>query len=154
MSTIPANAIHLPAPMGAVINGERVESLHIEVQHPLGKLTHILLALTWDGLWMLIVESENAGRTLAADVDAINMAAWEAVMRRKDMVEFDEPESEFEHALSEESAREREDLMEVESDDEGDQFLTDAEADGDALASAGWGTDEDYGGGSDLGDEF
>lgn len=30
-------------------------------------------------------------------------------------------------------------------DDEPDQFLTDAEADGDALASAGVGTAEDYG---------
>lgn len=30
-------------------------------------------------------------------------------------------------------------------DAEHDQFLTDAEADADALASAGWGTDEDYG---------
>jgi len=30
-------------------------------------------------------------------------------------------------------------------DDEHDQFLTDAEADGDALKSAGFGTDEDYG---------
>jgi hypothetical protein len=28
---------------------------------------------------------------------------------------------------------------------EQDQFLTDAEADADALASAGYGTDEDYG---------
>ena len=32
------------------------------------------------------------------------------------------------------------------ADDEHDGFLSDAEADGDALASAGWGTDEDYGG--------
>jgi hypothetical protein len=30
-------------------------------------------------------------------------------------------------------------------DDERDQFLSDAEADADALASCGWGTDEDYG---------
>jgi hypothetical protein len=30
-------------------------------------------------------------------------------------------------------------------DDEYDPFLTDAEADADALASVGWGTDEDYG---------
>ena len=30
-------------------------------------------------------------------------------------------------------------------DDEHDQFRTDAEADGDALKSAGFGTDEDYG---------
>lgn len=30
-------------------------------------------------------------------------------------------------------------------DDEGDQFLTDGEADCDALSSCGWGTDEDYG---------
>lgn len=29
--------------------------------------------------------------------------------------------------------------------DEPDQFSSDAEADADALASAGWGTDEDYG---------
>jgi hypothetical protein len=29
-------------------------------------------------------------------------------------------------------------------DNEQDQFLTDAEADGDALASCGFGTDEDY----------
>ncbi len=30
---------------------------------------------------------------------------------------------------------------------EQDQFMSDAEADGDALASAGWGTNEDYNGG-------
>jgi hypothetical protein len=30
-----------------------------------------------------------------------------------------------------------------------DGFLSDAEADADALASAGWGTDEDYGGGTE-----
>ena len=32
-----------------------------------------------------------------------------------------------------------------------DGFLSDAEADADALASAGWGTDEDYGGYEDDG---
>jgi len=32
-----------------------------------------------------------------------------------------------------------------------DGFRTDAEADADALASAGWGTDEDYGGSNDGG---
>lgn len=32
-----------------------------------------------------------------------------------------------------------------EYDDERDPFLSDAEADADALASVGWGTDEDYG---------
>ena len=32
-----------------------------------------------------------------------------------------------------------------ETDDEPDQFMSDAEADADALASCGWGTDEDYG---------
>lgn len=35
-------------------------------------------------------------------------------------------------------------------DDEHDPFLSDAEADADALASAGWGTDEDYGGYDDY----
>lgn len=49
-------------------------------------------------------------------------------------------------------------------DDEHDQFASDAEADADALASAGWGTDEDYdpsvwdsgliGGDSDLMGEY
>ena len=34
-------------------------------------------------------------------------------------------------------------------DDEGDQFRHDGEADGDALASAGFGTDEDYGSASE-----
>ena len=33
----------------------------------------------------------------------------------------------------------------VDADIEVDPFLSDAEADADALASAGWGTDEDYG---------
>ena len=33
--------------------------------------------------------------------------------------------------------------------EEHDQFNSDAEADADALASAGWGTDEDYGGGDE-----
>jgi hypothetical protein len=39
-----------------------------------------------------------------------------------------------------------------EEDGEYDPFLTDAEADADVLASAGWGTDEDYGcyGGEDF----
>lgn len=35
--------------------------------------------------------------------------------------------------------------LEPETDNEGDQFLSDAEADADALASCGFGTDEDYG---------
>lgn len=34
-------------------------------------------------------------------------------------------------------------------DDEHDQFRSDVEADADVLASAGFGTDEDYGGGDD-----
>jgi len=34
-------------------------------------------------------------------------------------------------------------------DEPWDGFNSDAEADADALASAGWGTDEDYGGGDD-----
>ena len=35
------------------------------------------------------------------------------------------------------------------ADEPWDGFNSDAEADGDALASAGWGTDEDYGGCND-----
>lgn len=37
-------------------------------------------------------------------------------------------------------------------DNEQDQFMTDAEADADALASCGLGTDEDYGGDHGEGD--
>lgn len=43
-----------------------------------------------------------------------------------------------------ESEMEIQDAQDME-DDEQDQFLHDGEADGDALASAGFGTDEDYG---------
>ena len=39
-------------------------------------------------------------------------------------------------------------------DEPWDGFNSDAEADADALASAGWGTDEDYGGCDDYGCEF
>lgn len=37
-------------------------------------------------------------------------------------------------------------------DVEHDPYLTDSEADADALASCGWGTDEDYG--SSMGDDW
>lgn len=44
---------------------------------------------------------------------------------------------------------------EAEYDSEHDQFNSDAEADADVLASAGWGTDEDYGHyGDDYHDEM
>ena len=46
------------------------------------------------------------------------------------------------------------DSGESESDEPWDGFNSDAEADADALASAGWGTDEDYGGYDDYGCEF
>ena len=42
-------------------------------------------------------------------------------------------------ALEAEREREAAEVLEP------DQFMSDAEADADALASAGWGTDEDYG---------
>ena len=38
----------------------------------------------------------------------------------------------------------------TECDMEPDDFMTDAEADADALASAGWGMDEDYGSACDM----
>lgn len=37
----------------------------------------------------------------------------------------------------------------AQDDEPHDGFMSDADADGDALASAGWGTDEDYGGGDE-----
>ncbi len=46
-----------------------------------------------------------------------------------------------------------ENLDDEDRDDERDPFMTDAEADGDALASAGFGMDEDYGD-TPLGDDF
>ena len=49
-------------------------------------------------------------------------------------------------------AYEPEEVFESESEMEPfDGFMSDAEADADALASAGWGTDEDYGGYEDDG---
>ena len=41
-------------------------------------------------------------------------------------------------------------VADMEIDREQDQFNSDAEADGDALASAGFGTDEDYGFAEDV----
>ena len=46
---------------------------------------------------------------------------------------------EQQEALEAEREREAAEVLEP------DQFMSDAEADADALASAGWGTDEDYG---------
>jgi hypothetical protein len=44
-------------------------------------------------------------------------------------------------------------MEQMDADEPEDQFMSDAEADADVLASAGMGTDEDYGGGCDhLGD--
>ena len=40
------------------------------------------------------------------------------------------------------------------ADEPWDGFNSDAEADADALASAGWGTDEDYGGGEDWASDW
>lgn len=54
-----------------------------------------------------------------------------------------EPESLF----SDEGLDEEDDTAQRE-----DQFRDDVEADADALASAGYGTDEDYGGYNDMGD--
>lgn len=49
---------------------------------------------------------------------------------------------------------EGEDIHEMEDarlmDEREDHFRDDVEADADALASAGWGTDEDYGGGHEM----
>lgn len=61
-------------------------------------------------------------------VDADERAAWEQEERR--------------YWENEERMREEQGFY----DREDDPFLSDCEADADALASAGWGTDEDYGG--------
>jgi len=60
------------------------------------------------------------------------------------MTEQDQREAEEAYWEMEE-ARDCPDNDEADDDDEPDGFLTDAEADGNALASAGFGTDEDYG---------
>ncbi len=52
--------------------------------------------------------------------------------------DYEEQQEAFE-ALEAEREREAAEVLEP------DQFMSDAEADADALASAGWGTDEDYG---------
>ena len=52
--------------------------------------------------------------------------------------DYEEQQEAFE-ALEAEREREAAEVLEP------DQFMSDAEADADAFASAGWGTDEDYG---------
>ena len=52
--------------------------------------------------------------------------------------DYEEQQEAFE-ALAAEREREAAEVLEP------DQFMSDAEADADALASAGWGSDEDYG---------
>ena len=52
--------------------------------------------------------------------------------------DYEEQQEAFE-ALEAEREREAAEVLEP------DQFMSDAEADADALASAGWGSDEDYG---------
>lgn len=60
-----------------------------------------------------------------------------------DLVDMHEEESEWQNP---DDPVDEELCLDCEYPDEGyDPFLTDAEADGDALASIGWGTDEDYG---------
>jgi hypothetical protein len=56
----------------------------------------------------------------------------------------DDPEREFPHKLGTDGSCHT-CAMAHEGDEPFDGFLTDAEADADVLASAGWGTDEDYG---------
>lgn len=59
----------------------------------------------------------------------------------------------YEQSLANQEAQDLEDQIAEAEDYREDQFMSDAEADADVLASAGMGTDEDYGGGCDhLGD--
>jgi len=58
----------------------------------------------------------------------------------------EQEEDAFEQSLANQEAEDLErQIAEAEEYREQDQFLSDAEADGDALASCGMGTDEDYG---------
>lgn len=63
-----------------------------------------------------------------------------AMADEADLLPDPEPED-----LDCEEESEEEESEEEGYDEEWDGFRSDAEADGDALASAGWGTDEDYG---------
>lgn len=83
---------------------------------------------------MNILQMDDEGYTVQQICDTLAVTpsmVWEVLMR-----EINESEGEI--------------LCEVEMDDEQqyeehDQFRDDVEADADVLASAGWGTDEDYG---------
>jgi len=69
----------------------------------------------------------------------------------------DELISEFEHNLAAESAAEELTCLGDEDcclDNEPFDFRNDVEADADALASAGWGTDEDYEHETPMGEDF
>ena len=53
--------------------------------------------------------------------------------------DYEAQQEAIQRALAAEREREAAEVLEP------DQFMSDAEADADALASAGWGSDEDYG---------
>lgn len=76
------------------------------------------------------------------DSDSGDFAAYQRDMQElADEGYFDGPDE----SLDDDEAEAIETTEGIDNDDEHDQFRTDAEADADALASAGWGTDEDYG---------
>lgn len=74
--------------------------------------------------------------------------------RLADMMDtgMDEESHRWHHAREMERAMKEENEHEAMLNDREDQFRDDVEADADALASAGFGTDEDYGGGRDEGE--
>lgn len=95
------------------------------------------------GLGDVVVEGSEMTVTVLASLDDVNGATYKL---------YDEDDERLAVLGDRDAAIE---LAEQYADgefgdtDEGDMYMSDSEADADVLASAGWGTDEDYG---DFGD--
>ncbi len=94
---------------------------------------------TFDGTGEKVVFVQKFENDHSALADAINLAGVSQVSVCEIL-----PDGEIKvaHSWDDEPSSEA-------ADEPWDGFNSDAEADGDALASAGWGTDEDYGGCND-----
>ena len=91
-----------------------------------------------------VVDGEGVVRSFTQSVGDADHAALNAAIRLADQVGEDVVEHHTDNS--------REVVWSIDdaAGEDWDGFNSDAEADGDALASVGWGTDEDYGGGCEM----
>jgi len=91
-----------------------------------------------------VVDGEGVVQSFTQNVGDADHTALNAAIRLADQV----GEDVIEHHTD--NSREVVWSIDDAAGEDWDGFNSDAEADGDALASAGWGTDEDYGGGCEM----